>query len=215
VIATGLIKIRRLLIMAEMRYFEERQKLAKAMKLLFDRKLTNAAGGNAAVRIDDQYIIVTPTMMSEHKHCELTANDILLCDYDLNIYEGEGGLSRECKMHAKLLKNIPEINAVIHAHPEYTMVFVAANKPIPSITEATQKMGDCELVTQAKAYSQDLADHVYDFFKDKRETLKKTGLCALLPYHGTVALGKSLDQAFSVVERIECDAKCNIFGKLI
>jgi L-fuculose-phosphate aldolase len=196
-------------------YYEERQKLAKYMKQLFDRKLTNAAGGNAAVRIDGKLIIVTPSMMSEYKHCELTASDILLCDYDLNIIEGEGVLSRECKMHAKLLKNIPEINAVIHAHPEYTMVFVAANKPIPSVTEATLKMGACMPIEQARAYSQDLADHVYNYFKDKRELLKITGLCALLPYHGTVAVGKHLDQAFSVVERIECDAKCNLFGKLV
>lgn len=114
-----------------------------------------------------------------------------------------------------LLKNIPEIGAVIHAHPEYTMVYVAAMKPIPSVTEATQKMGDCMLIAQAKAYSQNLAENVYDFFKDKRELLKKTGLCGLLPLHGTVAVGKHLEQAFSVVERVECDAKCGIFGRMV
>ena len=185
------------------------------MKLLSDRKLTNAAGGNAAVRVAENRIIITPSMMSEHKHCEIDADNILLCDYDLNVLEGTGVLSRESRMHAMLLKNIPEIGAVIHAHPEYTMVYVAARKPIPSVTEATQKMGDCQLIAQAKAYSQDLAENVYDFFKDKREQLKKTGLCALLPLHGTVAVGKHLEQAFSVVERVECDAKCGIFGKLI
>jgi L-fuculose-phosphate aldolase len=201
--------------MTEIRFYEERSKLARTMKLLFDRKLTNAAGGNAAVRLEENLLMVTPSMMSEHKHCCLNPEHILLCDYDLNILEGEGVLSRECRMHAMLLKEIPEIGAVIHAHPEYTMVFVAAGKPIPSVTEATQKMGACCHVEQAKAYSADLAENVYDFFKDKREQLKKTGLCALLPLHGTVAVGKNLEQAFSVVERIECDARCNIFGKLI
>lgn len=196
-------------------FYEERKKLAKTMKLLWDRKLTNAAGGNAAVRVAENRIIITPSMMSEHKHCEIDADNILLCDYDLNVLEGTGVLSRESRMHAMLLKNIPEIGAVIHAHPEYTMVYVAARKPIPSVTEATQKMGDCQLIAQAKAYSQDLAENVYDFFKDKREQLKKTGLCALLPLHGNVAVGKHLEQAFSVVERVECDAKCGIFGKLI
>lgn len=196
-------------------YCEERKKLAKTMKLLWDRKLTNAAGGNAAMRVAENRIIITPSMMSEHRHCELDAEDILLCDYDLNIIEGTGVLSRESRMHAMLLKNIPEIGAVIHAHPEYTMVYVAAMKPIPSVTEATQKMGDCMLIAQAKAYSQNLAENVYDFFKDKRELLKKTGLCGLLPLHGTVAVGKHLEQAFSVVERVECDAKCGIFGRMV
>jgi L-fuculose-phosphate aldolase len=201
--------------MTQIKYCDERMKLARFMKLLFDRKLTNAAGGNAAVRLDDGQILVTPSMMSEHKHCALNPEQILLCDYDLNILDGEGVLSRECRMHALLLRNIPEIGAVIHAHPEYTMVFVSAPKPIPSVTEATQKMGDCLLIEQAKAYSEDLAENVYDFFKDKREQLKTSGLCGLLPFHGTVAVGKDLEKAFSVVERIECDARCNIFGKLI
>ena len=131
-------------------YCEERKKLAKTMKLLWDRKLTNAAGGNAAMRVAENRIIITPSMMSEHRHCEIDAEDILLCDYDLNIIEGTGVLSRESRMHAMLLKNIPEIGAVIHAHPEYTMVYVAAMKPIPSVTEATQKMGDCMLIAQAR-----------------------------------------------------------------
>lgn len=201
--------------MSQIKYYEERLKLARTMKLLFDRNLTNAAGGNAAVRLEDNLIMATPSMMSEHKHCVINPENILLCDYDLTVLEGEGMLSRECRMHALLLKNIPEIGAVIHAHPEYTMVYVSASKPIPSVTEATLKMGDCQLIEQAKAHSADLAENVYNFFKDKREQLKKTGLCGLLPLHGTVAVGKHLEQAFSVVERIECDAKCNIFGRLI
>lgn len=201
--------------MSVIRFYEERLKLATFMKELFDRRLTNAAGGNAAARVGDNLIIVTPSMMSEHRHCVIKPENILLCDYDLNILEGDGKLSRECRMHALLLKKIPEIGGVIHAHPEYTMVYVAACKQIPSVTEATQKMGDCMLVEQAKAYSEDLAEHVYDFFKDKREQLKITGLCGLLPLHGTVAVGKHIEQAFSVVERIESDAKCNIFKKFI
>jgi L-fuculose-phosphate aldolase len=196
-------------------YYRERANLARTMKLLFDRKLTNSAGGNAAVRLNDQHMIITPSKMSENKHCEITPEDILVCDYDLNIIDGNGVLSREATMHQLLLRNIPEINASIHAHPEYVMVFAAANKVIKSVTEATQKMGDCELVEQAKAYSKDLAENVLKFFQGKRHLLNITGLGGLLPYHGIVAVGKSLEQAFSVIERIEWDARCNIFGKLI
>ena len=47
-----------------MQFYEERKKLAKTMKLLWDRKLTNAAGGNAAVRVAENRIIITPSMMS-------------------------------------------------------------------------------------------------------------------------------------------------------
>jgi len=201
--------------MAYLLYEPERQFLAETMRLLFERKLTNAAGGNAAVRVSNEHILVTPSMMSEHHHCRISAANILVCDCALNVIEGNAVPSRECRMHAKLLKNIPEIGAVIHAHPEYTMVFVAQGIPVPAMTEATDKMGACGVVRQAKAYSEDLADHVYDYFMDKREQLSRTGLCALLPRHGTVCVGKHLAQAFSVAERVECDAKCAIFGSFI
>lgn len=199
--------------MACLKYETQRWELVSAMQLLFERKLTNAAGGNAAVRVSDEHILVTPSMMSEHHHCQITAADILVCDHNMNIIQGNAAPSRECQMHVRLLRNIPEINAVIHAHPEFTMIFVAKGKPIPSMTEATQKMGACGVIEQAKAYSLDLADHVYAYFDVRREQLKTTGLCGILPGHGTVAVGKHLAQAFSVVERIECDAKCALFGR--
>ena len=198
-----------------MQYMAERRKLLQMASDLWERRLTNAAGGNLAMRVDDNRILLSPSMMSEHKHCRIDIEEPLLIDYDCNILEGTGKMSREGRMHALILKNIPEVGGVIHAHPFYTMVFVAACKPIPQVTEATLKMGETGLIHQAKAYSEELAENVYQYFMPRREQLKKTGLCVLLPYHGTVAVGKSIEQAFSVVERVECDAVCNLLGKLI
>ena len=198
-----------------MQYMEERQKLLYMIADLWDRRLTNAAGGNLSMRVSENRMLLSPSMMSEHKHCRIGIEEILLTDFDCNILEGTGKLSREGRMHALILKNIPEVNGIIHAHPFYTMVYVAACKPIPHVTEATLKMGDTELIHQAKAYSEQLAENVYEYFLPKRDQLKITGLCGLLPYHGTVAVGKSIEQAFSIVERVEADAVCNLLGKLI
>ncbi len=198
-----------------MKYLEERRKLLQMATDLWERKLTNAAGGNLAMRVDDNRILLSPSMMSELKHCRIDIEEPLLIDYDCNILEGTGALSREGKMHALILKNIPEVGGVIHAHPFYTMVYVAASKPIPQVTEATMKMGETGLIHQAKAYSMELAENAYKYFLPKREQLKITGLCGILPYHGTVAVGKHIEQAFSVVERVEADAICNLLGKLI
>ncbi len=198
-----------------MQYMAERKKLLEMATDLWERKLTNAAGGNLAMRVDENRMLVTPSMMSEIKHCRFDLEEPLLMDLDCNILEGTGASSRESRMHALILKNIPEVNGSIHAHPFYTMVFVAACKPVPQLTEATLKMGETGLVHQAKAYSMELAESAYEYFEPRREQLKKTGLCALLPYHGTIAVGKSIEQAFSVVERVEADAVCHLFGKLI
>ncbi len=198
-----------------MQYMAERKKLLEMTTDLWGRRLTNAAGGNLAMRVDENRMLVTPSMMSEIKHCRFELEEPLLMDLDCNVLEGTGAVSRESRMHALILKNIPEVNGSIHAHPFYTMVFVAACKPVPQLTEATLKMGETGLVHQAKAYSMELAESAYEYFEPRREQLKKTGLCALLPYHGTIAVGKSIEQAFSVVERVEADAVCHLLGKLI
>ena len=198
-----------------MQYLSERKKILQIAEDLWERRLTNAAGGNLAMRVDENRILLSPSMMSEHKHCRIDIEEPLLIDYDCNIIEGTGKFSREGRMHAMILKNIPEVGGVIHAHPFYTMVFVAACKPIPQVTEATLKMGDTGMIHQAKAYSMELAENAYEYFMPHRERLKTTGLCGLLPYHGTVAVGKHIEQAFSVVERVETDAVCNLFGKLL
>lgn len=198
-----------------MQYMKERAEMLDIIHDLWDRRLINAAGGNCAMRVGEGKMLLSPSHMSEWKHCRIDMEEPLLMDYQGNVLEGTGTASREYRMYSLLFENIPEINGVIHAHPFYTMVYVAAAKPIPQVTEATLRMGDTGVVHQAKAYSAELADHVYDYFKPKQELLKTTGLCALLPYHGTVAVGKSIEQAFSVVERVEADAVCNLLGKLI
>ncbi len=198
-----------------MQYMAERKKLLEMTTDLWERRLTNAAGGNLAMRVDENRMLVTPSMMSEIKHCRFDLEEPLLMDLDCNVLDGTGAVSRESRMHALILKNIPEVNGSIHAHPFYTMVFVAACKPVPQLTEATLKMGETGLVHQAKAYSMELAESAYEYFEPRREQLKKTGLCALLPYHGTIAVGKSIEQAFSVVERVEADAVCHLLGKLL
>jgi L-fuculose-phosphate aldolase len=198
-----------------MKYMKERSQMLEIIHDLWDRRLINAAGGNCAMRLDESHMLLSPSHMSEYQHCRISVEEPLLMDFQGNILEGTGTASREYRMYSLLFQNIPHVGGVIHAHPFYTMVYVAAAKPIPQVTEATLRMGDTGVVDQAKAYSPELAEHVYHYFAPKSEQLKTTGLCALLPYHGTVAVGKSIQQAFSVVERVEADAVCNLLGKLI
>lgn len=197
--------------MKKLSYMANRLELLEIIEFLYDRKLTNAAGGNLSVRVDENRVLITPSMMSEHHRCRLAPEDLMVIDYDCNIIEGPDKLSRESRMHTILLKNFPEFGAVIHAHPQYTMCFAAFSKPIPSVTEATMKMGDCGIIEQAWAYTEELAARTYDYFLANRERAQKMGLQGILPQHGVVAAGPTLNKAYSIVERVECDAMANIF----
>lgn len=201
--------------MSNLSYIELREEMCKTAKLMWDRRLTNAAGGNFAVRADENRILITPSLMSERKHCELKPEDIMLIDYDENILEGTGKLSREGLMHVLILKNFKEIGCTIHAHPFYCMPFVAKSIPIPNVTEATLGRGYVGCIEYTKAYSKELSMNVYQYFEDHRELAEKKPIGVILPLHGVVVSGPTIYNAYSMLERIECDAFCNISEGLI
>lgn len=201
--------------MSNLSYYEMRLEMCKVAKLMWDRRLTNAAGGNFAARVDENRILISPSLMSEQKHCELQPEDFLLIDYDENILEGTGKLSREGLMHCLILKNFKEISATIHAHPFYCMPFVSQGKPIPNVTEATMGRGPVGCIEYTKAYSPELSQNVYNYFEEHRELAEKKPIGVILPLHGVVVSGPSIYLAYSMLERIECDAYCNITQSLI
>ncbi|WP_334104702.1 class II aldolase/adducin family protein [Muricomes intestini] len=201
--------------MSNLSYYEMRKEMCKISKLMWERRLTNAAGGNFAVRVDDNRILISPSLMSEEKHCELAPEDLLLIDYDRNILEGTGRLSRESLMHCLILQNFKEIGCTIHAHPFYCMPFVAQAKPIPNVTEATMGRGEVGCIEWTKAYTEELSLNVYQYFEGHRETAIKKPIGMIMPLHGVVVSGPSIYMAYSMLERIECDAFCTITKNLI
>ena len=201
--------------MSNLSYIELRQEMCKVAKLMWERRLTNAAGGNFAVRAEENRILISPSLMSEQKHCELNPEDFLLIDYDENIIEGTGKLSREGLMHALILKNFKEIGCTIHAHPFYCMPFVAKSVPIPNLTEATMGRGYVGCIEYTKAYTPELSKNVYQYFEDHRELAMKKPIGVILPLHGVVVSGPNIYLAYSMLERIECDAFCSITNSLI
>jgi L-fuculose-phosphate aldolase len=191
-------------------YEELREELCVTAKLIFDRRLTNAVGGNYAVRPADGHVLITPAFMSERKHSALEPKDILLIDYNKNILDGEGVLTREVNMQLALLTKYENIGATLHAHPFHCMPFVAAGKPIPSMTEATEDRGDVGCIPFARAYTPELAANVSKYFEDRRELAERVPLGVILPKHGVLVTGKDIYAALSMLELIETDAYCAI-----
>ena len=191
-------------------YYDIRLQMCKIAKCMWDRRLTNAAGGNFAVRVEENRILISPSMMSEHHQCDLQPEDLLLIDSDENVLEGTGKLSRETKMHILLLSGFKNIGATIHAHPFYCMPFIAFSQPIPNVTEATMGRGYVECMPWAKAYTEELAHNVYDYFDQRRELAERKPLGMIMPKHGVCVSGPTLYGAYSMLERIEADAFCNL-----
>ncbi len=201
--------------MSGLSYMEMRTEMVKVARMMWERRLTNAAGGNFAVKVAPGLMLVSPSLMSERKHCELEVSDFLLVDSDQNILEGTGKLSRESYMHHLILNNFDNIGCTIHAHPFYCMVYVSQGKPIPNITEATMGRGAVECIPYTKAYTKELSENVYKYFEERRAIAVKKPIGCILPLHGVVVSGDDIYMAYSMLERIECDAMCGIFKNSI
>jgi L-fuculose-phosphate aldolase len=88
------------------------------------------------------------------------------------------------------------------------MPFVAHQRPIPNITEANKDCGEVGVAEFAEANTPELAAAVAKYYEGKRELAEKTTIGVILPLHGIVVTGPDIYAAYSMLERVECDAYC-------
>jgi L-fuculose-phosphate aldolase len=187
-----------------MLYEKERQDLAKIVKTMFDRFETNAAGGNVSVKMNEEHIIMTPTLMSQAKLCQLSPYETLVVDQKNEVVEGDGKVTREINLHRACYNENPEIGCVLHAHPKESMLFATLGIDLPNLTEATQKIGRIQTLEFAPATSKELAEIVRKHVSNLRD--KAVPSASLLNKHGIVVLETSLHKAYDLLERIEYNA---------
>ena len=192
---------------------EAREAIAYFGRLLFARQLTNTAGGNLSVRIDAR-VFLSPRYAGSVFQWDLRPEQIVAVDLEDANPEAVAGFSREGKAHLGLYRAFPEARGVIHAHPRYVTVFASASQPIPPVLEYTRKFGVIEAIPYAPSHSQALADNIVAAMLAQRERFEKNGLALVLPTHGMIAMGRSLADAFDIVERVDVNAMCALFGKL-
>ena len=174
--------------------------------LMYDRFLTNSAGGNISCRVDDR-VYITPRRLGSQNRWRLREDMVLVFDKDMNPLEGDAALvSRESAMHFACYRQFPEINGVIHAHARYLSVFAAAGEPVVPTNEYTAKFGTVEVVPPAPSHSAELANAVVDTIRRRRETLQRNGLGLILAWHGAVAVGRDLPDACDTLDRLEASA---------
>lgn len=185
-----------------MLFEEERNKICKFVKNMYDHRLTNSAGGNVSLKVSDDTFLMTPTLASQQYLWDITPDQILVLDKSGNIVEGNGEKTREYNMHMRCYEKNSEITCVIHAHALNSMVFAILGLDIPNITEATQKLGRIRCLPYKKATSMDLANVVGDYVQ-KDSVVPKV---YLLNKHGIISVGTSLEKTYDMIERVEWNA---------
>lgn len=177
--------------------------------------LSDFAGGNISLKVGE-FVFMTPRYTGSRLHWRLTPKDIVVVDLRTKAsLSRTHELSREARMHFALYEAFPDIGAVIHAHPFYSMVFACTETPIPPTAEYTRKLGVIPLTEPAPAHSQELAEAVVKAFTELRKNRQSIGLAVLIPQHGVVSVGRDLDEAFDILARVETSARIALYSCLI
>jgi L-fuculose-phosphate aldolase len=194
--------------------YDPRQHIIEIAELVYQRFLTDSAGGNLSLR-HEGLIYVSPRYMGSLYHYRIRPEQISVLDAEYRVLDGPAELSREIRMHLAAYEHLPEVGSVIHAHPRWLMVFAVAQRAMPPVLEYTTKFGLVECIAETQMHTQVLADRVIEVALRRREQLQRVGLGVLLPAHGVAVLGKNLDNTFDILERLESNARCILLSRLL
>ena len=180
--------------------------VARIGRILFDRHLTDAGGGNISLRVGEVFCM-SPTLAGQNHQWQLAPEDVLVVDAQGHIRLGDGGLTRESAVHFGLHSQFRAVgSAVIHCHPRHLMVFACANIPLPPVMEATRKFGATPVIDYTPAHSPKLGERIVATMRGRESMIARHAAGTIAPWHGLFLMGKNLPAALDAVERLDTNA---------
>lgn len=148
------------------------------------------------MRVGDDRVLITPSGISKGR---MEADDLLLVDLAGNVISSKAGRkpSSETPMHLEVYKQRRDARAVIHAHPIFATTLTVAGFEFPNdvLPEVLLTLGDVPVTAYATPSSHEDADAIRPFIQNHNALL----LCQ----HGSLTVGKDLDEALINLERVE------------
>ena len=87
--------------------------------------------GNVSARVPGHdLLVIKPSGVS---YDELTPENMVVCDLEANLVEGEHSPSSDTAAHAYVYKHMPEVNGVVHTHSTYATAWAARGEAIPCV----------------------------------------------------------------------------------
>ena len=173
-----------------------RQSLIDASLDAEAQRINTGTTGNMSVRIDGG-MLITPTGIPPKK---LKPETIVPMDLDGN-WSGDIRPSSEWALHSAIYKARPEVQAVVHAHPDHCVALSCARLDLPAFHYMIAGFGgdDVRCSRYATFGSPELADVTV-------EALENRTAC-LLANHGMVAIGATLAEAYGRALKLETLAR--------
>ena len=177
--------------------FEIKKEICEVGLKLWQKGFVAANDGNISVKISDNEFYCTPTGVSK---ASLTPDMIIKVDRDGKKLEGKLNPSSEIKMHMRVYRERPDVNAVVHAHPPVATAFTVADIDLDQyvLPEAVLTIGAVPTCDYGTPSTMEIPDSLDPYLQDHD--------AFLLRNHGALTVGCNLTKAFFVMEEVEFNA---------
>jgi len=154
--------------------------------------LNRGTSGNVSCREGDHFLI-TPSGVPVP---QLRPDGIVAMDFSGKII-GKGKPSSEWHFHLDLLKNRPELNAIVHTHSPHATALACLREDLPAFHYMIAVAGgdSVRCAPYALFGTEALSANAVHAMKDRK--------ACLLANHGLIAAGRDLDEAMAVAVEIE------------
>jgi L-ribulose-5-phosphate 4-epimerase len=108
-----------------------RQTVARLHAELVRYRLVIWTAGNVSARVPGHDLMVIKPSGVDYD--ELTADNMVVCDLDGTVVEGEYSPSSDTAAQAYVYRHLPEVCGVVHTHSTYATAWAALGEPIPCV----------------------------------------------------------------------------------
>ncbi len=161
---------------------------------LWLKDYTDGNGGNITVRVGDNLVLCTPTLICKGF---MAPADMALIDLDGRQLAGIRKRTSEALTHLGIMKRQPAAKACVHAHPPHATAFAIANASVPSclIPEAEVFLGKIGVAQYQTPGTPENAEEVGRIGVDHQAILMQN--------HGVIVWGKDVEDAYWKIENLD------------
>lgn len=171
--------------------------VAKAVRMMENIQLLDM-NGHVSCRLPgtDKFLINS----RKASRASVTMSDIVLCDMNGTLLEGDSEPPSEYHIHTEIYKRRSDVNCVIHNHPHYQTVLGIAD------VEMKPVFGIGSFVGQTPVYEKSSLVNTAEMGAELAELLA-SGIVVQIRHHGTVVASEDVKAAFARSVFLEENAK--------
>jgi L-ribulose-5-phosphate 4-epimerase len=153
--------------------------------------------GNVSGRVPGaDLMVIKPSGVS---YDELTAENMIVCDLNGEVVEGDYSPSSDTAAHAYVYRHMPEVGGVVHTHSTYACAWAARAEPIPCVLTmmADEFGGEIPVGPFALIGNDDIGKGIVETLSGHRSP------AVLMRNHGPFTIGK--DPKAAVKAAVMCE----------